>query len=219
MLPPDGNVDIMDMLFTILLALAAFFLAAIPFAVLIGRWGLHKDITTYGDGNPGAANVFKAGNKAAGLLAVALDVAKGIPLVYLSHTLFGLPAPGTVFIAICAVLGHAFSPFLHWRGGKAIAVTFGVMLGLPQYDILLAFIIFVLIGFFFIEIDAWKMVFGASATTVYLVITHGLSWQPLLMLVLLTIMILKHFEALHTLPRFQGLIFRLVQGIKRGTLL
>jgi acyl phosphate:glycerol-3-phosphate acyltransferase len=217
--PAAGSIDIMEMLFTVLLALAAFFLAAIPFAVLIGRWGLHKDITTYGDGNPGAANVFRAGNKAAGLLAVALDVVKGIPLVYLSHSLFGLPVLGTVFIAISAVLGHAFSPFLHWRGGKAIAVTFGVMLGLPVYDILLAFIIFVLIGFFFIEIDAWKMVFGASATTVYMVIAHGLSWQPLLMLVLLAIMILKHFEALHTLPHFQGLVFRLVQGIRRGPLL
>jgi glycerol-3-phosphate acyltransferase PlsY len=219
MLPADGNVDIMEMLFTVLLAIAAFFLSAVPFSVIIGRWGFHKDITTYGDGNPGAANVFRAGNKAAGLLAVALDVGKGIPFVYLSHTLFGLPVLATVFIAICAVLGHAFSPFRGWHGGKAVCVTFGVMLGMPQYDILLAFIIFVLIGFFFIEVDAWKMVFGASATTIYLLFSHGLSWEPLLMLILLDIMILKHFEALHTVPHFQGLVFRLVQGIKRGTML
>jgi glycerol-3-phosphate acyltransferase PlsY len=209
----------MDMLFTVLLALAAFLLAAVPFSVIIGRWGLHRDITRYGDGNPGAANVFRAGNKAAGLLAVVLDVAKGIPFVYLSYTLFGLPILGTVFIAICAVLGHAFSPYRHWHGGKAICVTFGVMLGLPQHDILLAFIIFVLIGFFFIEIDAWKMVFGASATLVYQFITHGMSWEPLLVLMLLSIMVIKHYEALHTLPRFHGLLFRWVQGIKRGTIL
>ena len=217
--PAAGNVDIMEMLFTVLLALAAFLLAAVPFSVLIGRWGLHKDITTYGDGNPGAANVFKAGNKAAGLLAVALDVSKGIPFVYLSQALFGMPVLGTVFIAICAVLGHAFSPFRGWHGGKAIAVTFGVMLGLPQYDILLAFIVFVLIGFFFIEVDAWKMVFGSSATLVYLLITHGLSWEPLLMVVLLAIMIIKHYEALHTLPHFHGLLLRWVQGIIRSSTL
>jgi acyl phosphate:glycerol-3-phosphate acyltransferase len=208
----------MEMLLTVLLALAAFLLAAVPFSVILGHLVLHKDITRYGDGNPGAANVFRAGSNRVGLAAVLLDVIKGIPLVFLSHAAFELPILSTVFIALCAILGHAFSPFLHWHGGKAIAVTFGVMLGLPQYDVLLTFIFFVLIGFFLIDVDAWKIIFGITGTLVYMLITKGTSWEPLLVFLTLIILVIKHFESLHTLPRFRGLLFRWVQTIIRNAM-
>ena len=51
----------MELFYSILLAAAAFCLGACPFAVWLGRWRLRKDITRYGDGNPGSANVFNAG--------------------------------------------------------------------------------------------------------------------------------------------------------------
>ena len=203
----------MNIAFTILLSTAAFILGAVPFSVIVGRLVLKRDITGYGDGNPGAANVFRAGGRKAGFLAVLLDVAKGIPLVLFSHTMFGLPVMATVFIAASAVLGHAFSPFLNWHGGKAIAVTFGVMLGLPGYEVLLAFIVFVLIGFFLIEVDAWKIVFGATGALVFLFVTKTASWEILLMLMVLGILTFKHYEDLRTLPRFRGLLVRWVQSI------
>jgi acyl phosphate:glycerol-3-phosphate acyltransferase len=205
-----------DITYTILLSVAAFILGAVPFSVIIGRLALKRDITGYGDGNPGAVNVFRAGGRKTGFLAVLLDVAKGIPLVLLSHTTFGLPALATVFIAVSAVLGHAFSPFLHWRGGKAIAVTFGVMLGLPSYDVLLAFIVFVLIGFFLIEVDAWKIIFGAVGALVFLFLTKASSWELVLMFLVLCILTYKHFEALRTLPHFRGVLVRWVQSIVRS---
>lgn len=208
----------MEILFTVLLAVAAFFLAAVPFSVIIGRVVLHKEITRYGDGNPGAANVFRAGGQKIGVAAVLLDVIKGIPFVLLSHTLFDLPILSTVFIAVVAVLGHAYSPFLHGHGGKAVAVTFGVMFGLPQLNVLLIFIIFVLIGFFLIDVDAWKVVLGAAGSFVYLLITRGASWEPLLMLLLLAILVVKHLEALHSVPRFRGLFFRWVSAIIRSSM-
>jgi len=208
----------MDIVFTALLGVAAFLLASVPFSVIIGRMALHKDITAYGDGNPGAVNVFKAGGQKVGFLAVLLDIAKGVPFVRLAHTVFDLPELALVFVAVCAVLGHAFSPFLHWHGGKAIAVTFGVMLGLPQYDVLLAFIVFTIIGFFLIEVDAWKIIFGATGALAYLTISKGSSWEPLLMLLLLSILVIKHFEALRTLPRFRGLLFRWLQAIIHSTM-
>jgi glycerol-3-phosphate acyltransferase PlsY len=202
----------LDITFTILLSTAAFILGAVPFSVIIGRLALKRDITGYGDGNPGAVNVFRAGGRKAGFLAVLLDVAKGVPLVLLSHTLFDLPALATVFIAVSAILGHAFSPFLHWRGGKAIAVTFGVMLGLPGYGVLLAFIIFVLIGFFLIEVDAWKIIFGAVGALVFLFVTKAGSWELVFMFLVLCILTHKHFEALRTLPHFRGVFLRWVQS-------
>jgi acyl phosphate:glycerol-3-phosphate acyltransferase len=206
-----------DIAYTVL-SIAAFILGAVPFSVIIGRLALKRDITGFGDGNPGAVNVFRAGGRKTGFLAVLLDVAKGVPMVLLSHTMFDLPASATVIIAVCAILGHAFSPFLHWRGGKAICVTFGVMLGLPSYDVLLAFIVFVLVGFVLIEVDAWKIIFGVTATLVFLLITHASSWEPLLMLLILGILIIKHFEALHTMPHFRGLLVRWVQSIIRSAM-
>ena len=131
----------MEIFYTALLALVAFLLGAFPFSVLIGRWFLSKDITAYGDGNPGAANVFRAGGRKLGYLAVFLDVAKGVPVVFLAYSYFGLPDLAIVAVAIGAILGHAFSPFLRWRGGKSVAVTFGVLLALPQHEMLIVFII------------------------------------------------------------------------------
>jgi glycerol-3-phosphate acyltransferase PlsY len=197
---------------TVWLALAAFILGAIPFSVIIGYLLLKKDITNYGDGNPGSANVFRAGNVGIGLLAVVLDVAKGVPFVWMAHAVLGLSPASVVIIAVAAVLGHAFSPFLHWQGGKAVAVTFGVMLGLlPQYDVLLAFIIAMLLCFIFVKIDAWKIIIGATGTLAYLIIVKGDSWEPLLMLSLLVILVIKHFGELNSFPSFRANPFHRVQ--------
>ena len=163
----------MEIVKTLLLSLAAFGLASVPFSLLIGRWFLHEDIRNYGDGNPGAANVFKAGGLKSGILAVILDVAKGVPFMLLAYMIFDLPMPALVAVGVSAVLGHAYSPFLGWHGGKAIAVTFGVLLAFPQKELLLAFIACMVFGFLFIESDSWIVVIGAAGTAIYSGITHG----------------------------------------------
>ena len=203
----------MNIVYTILLAAAAFMLGAVPFSVIIGRKLLGADITNYGDGNPGAANVFRAGGQKTGVLATFLDIGKGIPFVLLAHAVLHLNGFAIVVIGVCAVLGHAFSPFLHWHGGKAVAVTGGVILALPQHDIALAFIVCTVLGFLLIEVDAWTVIFGATGTLAYVAITHGASAELLLMIFLLTILVIKHYEALHTIPHFRGRLFRWVQTI------
>jgi glycerol-3-phosphate acyltransferase PlsY len=200
----------MDIAYTTLLAIAAFFLGAIPFSVIIGRWLLKKDITRYGDGNPGAANVFRAGSKKVGFLAVVLDILKGVPFVFIAHYVLKLPVLAPVIVAICAVLGHAFSPFLRWHGGKAIAVTFGTLLGLlPQYDVFLVFAIAMILAAFLIQNDAWGVVFAALASLIYFTVAKGYSWEPLLMLCLLIILVIKHFEGLNSIPHFGGRFSRM----------
>ena len=208
----------MEILNTSLLAVAAFGLGSVPFSLLVGRWLMSKDIREYGDGNPGAANVFRAGGGKAGYLAVFLDVAKGVPFVFLAHSLFGLSNLAMVAVGISAILGHAFSPFLRWHGGKAVAVTFGVLLALPQYEVLLVFIACVVLGALFIEVDAWTVVFGAGGSLAYLAVTRGSSWEVLLMLCILALFAVKHFDDLHAFPGFRGRLLRWVQSIIRGTL-
>ena len=182
----------MEVLYSILLTTAAFWLGACPFAVWLGRWRLRKDITQYGDGNPGSANVFRAGSIKLGLIAVLLDIAKGVPFVLISHLILGLPTVVVMAVGLSAILGHAFTPLLGFKGGKSIAVTFGVLLVLPQHEMLITFVIFLLLGFLLIEIDAWTVMFGAAGSLAYLAATKGGSWETLFMLCLLAILAVKH---------------------------
>jgi glycerol-3-phosphate acyltransferase PlsY len=202
-------------LVALLLAISAFWLGACPFSVWVGRWLLGKDIRDYGDGNPGAANVFRAGGRKAGVLAILLDMAKGVPFVILAYSFFKLPTPMVLAIGLCPILGHAFSPLLRFKGGKAIGVTIGVLIALPQHPMLFAFLAFMLLGYLFIEVDAWVVILGATGSLVYLLVAKGGSWESLFMLCVLAILVTKHFAALKTIPRFKGKLIRWLLPAKR----
>jgi glycerol-3-phosphate acyltransferase PlsY len=186
-----------------LLALCAFGLGACPFSLWIGRWLLGKDIRDYGDGNPGAANVFRAGGHKSGFLAVFLDTAKGVPFVFLAHSFFKLPEAAVLGVAMSAILGHAFSPILQLKGGKAIAVSFGAILALPQHDILFALAGSMFLGFLFIAIDAWVVVLGTSGAAAYVLVTRRGSWETFFMLGVLALLVMKFFDELKTVPRIK----------------
>lgn len=207
----------MELSYLSLSMLAAFGLGACPFSVWIGRWFLGKDIRDYGDGNPGAANVFRAGSRKLGLLAVVLDVAKGFPFVFLAHAFFELPDAAVLAVAMSAILGHAFSPLLQLRGGKAIAVTFGALIALPQHEIVVAFAALALLGFLFIEVNAWAVILGAVGSLAFILVTRGGSWEALFLLGLLVLLVAKHFEELKTAPRIKVKIRAWLQSRERGT--
>ena len=176
-----------------------------------------KDIRDYGDGNPGAANVFRAGGRKSGFLAVFIDTAKGAPFVAVAHSVFELPAVAVMAVALCAILGHAFSPLLRFRGGKSVAVTFGALLALPQHEIIIAFTVFVVLGFLLIETDAWTVMLGPTGSLIYLLIIQGHSSESLFMLFVLAIFAIKHRAGLHTGPRLKGRLINWLQSRKRET--
>jgi glycerol-3-phosphate acyltransferase PlsY len=199
----------------LILSLAAFWLGACPFSVWVGHKFLGKEIRDYGDGNPGAANVMRAGGRKLFVLAVLLDIGKGFPFVYMAHVVWGFPDMAVVVVGLSAILGHAFTPILGFRGGKSVAVTSGVILALPHYEILFAFIIFLLISFLFIEKDAWTVIVGTAGTMVYMLITKGNSWESLFMLGVLVILTIKHFNDLKTVPTRRVRILTLLQSLRR----
>jgi len=199
----------------IILSLAAFWLGACPFSVWVGRWFLGKEVREYGDGNPGATNVFRAGGRKSYVMAMLLDIAKGVPFVYLAHAYWGFPDMAVVMVALSAILGSAFSPFLGFRGGKSIAVTFGVLLALPHLEIFFALLVFLLIGFLFLERDAWIVIAGAAGTLAYLAVTGGNSWESMLMLGVLAILMVKHFNDLKTVPTRRVRILAWLQSRRR----
>lgn len=82
------------------------------------------------DGNPGGMNAMHAAGTGVGLLCILLDLLKAAVPVWAAVTLGGLRGPLLISAAAAPVLGHAFSPFLKFRGGKAISCAFGAMIGL-----------------------------------------------------------------------------------------
>ena len=195
----------------------AFSLGACPFSVWVGWWLLGRDIRDYGDGNPGAANVFRAGGRKSGCLAVFLDVAKGVPFVVMAHLFFKLPEAAVIIVALSAILGHAFSPLLKFKGGKSVAVTFGVLLALPQHEMLIVFAAFMFLGFLFIESDSWATMLGPSGSLAYMVAFSESPWSLVLMLCIFVIFGIKHFAELQTLPGFNGRLVYWLHSRSRGT--
>jgi glycerol-3-phosphate acyltransferase PlsY len=113
----------------LLWTLLGFIAGSIPFSVLVGRVFLKTDIRRFGDGNPGGTNAWKAGGWKTGVLATFLDMLKGyLPVMLAIH--FGVSQWSLVPVTLAPILGHAFSPFLKFRGGKALAATGGAWVAL-----------------------------------------------------------------------------------------
>ncbi len=181
---------------TIFWIIISFFCGALPFSVWVGQVALRRDIRTYGDGNPGAANVFRAGNKKWGVLAILLDGFKGAIPVGIAHYLVGLDGWGLTAVALAPIIGHAFSPFLRFRGGKALAVTFGVWLGLTSWIGPTALGLSFAFWLWLLTVEGWAVTAGMLTFLVVPVFLPG-GW-PLLAVWLgnFVILVWKHREDL-----------------------
>lgn len=118
---------------TLFWVILGFALGSIPFSLLVGKFALHTDIRSLGDGNPGGFNVWKAGGRIWAILAVLLDGFKGAIPVGLAYYVYGVNSWLLIPVALAPLLGHIFSPFLKFRGGKGLSTTFGIWLGLTLW--------------------------------------------------------------------------------------
>lgn len=111
----------------LLAALLGFFCGSIPFGLLLTRAAGMGDIRSIGSGSIGATNVLRTGNKGLAAATVLLDAAKGaVPVFVAAH--FWPETAGIV--AVAAVAGHCFTPWLAFRGGKGFATAAGVLLAM-----------------------------------------------------------------------------------------
>ena len=123
-----------------LLALGlSYLLGAVPAAAWVAR-SRGVDIRKVGSGNSGATNVMRALGKGPALFVAAFDILKGALAVLLAR-LLGLGDDWAGLCGLLAVIGHNFSPFLGFHGGKGVATTFGVLAILAPVSSLLAFAI------------------------------------------------------------------------------
>jgi acyl phosphate:glycerol-3-phosphate acyltransferase len=126
--------------------LFGFLLGSIPFGLLLTRAAGLGDIRSIGSGNIGATNVLRTGNKKVAAAVLLLDALKGVAPVVIA-SFFGPIAPAAA--ALGAVLGHMFTPWLGFKGGKGVATTLGVMWGLAWQLGALACALWLLFAFLF----------------------------------------------------------------------
>jgi glycerol-3-phosphate acyltransferase PlsY len=112
----------------IALVAGSFVLGAIPFGVLVSRTFYRRDLRTAGSGNIGAANALRTLGRRGAVAVLVLDALKGALPVMAGRAL-GSDVAATC-AAFAAVAGHCFSPFLHFRGGKGVATSFGAIVTL-----------------------------------------------------------------------------------------
>ncbi len=167
----------------VLIAAAAYLLGSIPTGYLLVRLFRHEDIRSVGSGNIGATNVLRSGGKGLGAATFLLDTLKGCSAVWLGGFLGALLLPSTplrsaqALAALFAVIGHIFPIWLHFRGGKGVAVGFGVFLVAAPWAALAAISVFLVVlllsryvslasilGAACFPIFAWFLVTGARPT-------------------------------------------------------
>jgi len=130
-----------------LVCAAAFLLGAVPFSWLLARLVRGVDIRSVGSGNIGATNVARSIGMGPGLVALVLDAAKGSAAVLLARWLLAGEAHPAVLEALAggmAILGHNFTPFMRFRGGKGVATGAGVFGVLAPWALLAAVLVFIL---------------------------------------------------------------------------
>lgn len=146
----------------------AFLVGALPLSLWLGKLALGVDIRAYGDGNPGAANVWKAGGARWGLTAILLDAFKGLIPVALAQSVGHVTGWPLAAVACAPIIGHAFSPFLWGRGGKALATTFGVWTALAPWQAPVLLGVILAAGLKLLRRELWAVAAGMAALLAYL---------------------------------------------------
>ncbi|MBR3654462.1 MAG: glycerol-3-phosphate 1-O-acyltransferase PlsY [Elusimicrobia bacterium] len=133
------------MLKIILYLLFAYLCGAIPFGYIIAKVFGKVDIRTIGSGNTGATNVYRSISKPLGVLTLILDLLKGFIPVYCTMVLNPDSSLLIISVAFITIIGHIFTVFLNFKGGKGVATGCGVFLALNPLAILICFLVFVMV--------------------------------------------------------------------------
>ena len=128
---------------TTLCGLGAFLAGSVPFGLLLMKLAGKGDVRTQGSGNIGATNVMRIGGKGMGIATLLLDAGKGFLPVWVAGQA-GLGTSAMAFVALLAVVGHVFTPWLKFKGGKGVATALGTVLAYHPAMVLPALAVFIL---------------------------------------------------------------------------
>ncbi len=190
------------MLLAALLVLAAFLAGSIPFGLLLCRLR-GVDIRAVGSGNIGATNVARALGKRFALVVLLLDMGKGLGPVLAARLLLPADALGERAVAaamLAAVLGHTFTPFLRFRGGKGVATGLGVFLAVSPVAGAVGLGLYV--GLYAaLRISSLGSLVGTLAAVVALFLTATPRPQAFAGVAIAAVIVAKHHENIRRLLR------------------
>ena len=170
----------MPVLSYLLTALGAYLLGSIPFGYLVAK-AKGIDIRSVGSGNIGATNAMRVLGKPAGIFVLLMDAAKGYTAIWLAALLAKQFQADVnietlrVIAGIGAVLGHNYTCWLKFKGGKGIATTAGVYLALAPWALLVALVVFILALVLTIYVSVGSIAAAiAMPITVWVMTPHNL---------------------------------------------
>ena len=156
------------MLIKLILIIISYLIGSIPSAYIAGRVSKNIDIRKFGSGNVGATNAFRVLGKFWGIIVFICDFLKGFFCVGILPHIFkiSLEPKFITVLGISVILGHIYTIFLNFKGGKGVATGFGVLLGLglyiPQFYLVLLIVLGVwMITFYFCEIVSLASILSA----------------------------------------------------------
>ena len=162
--------------------LVAYLSGAVPWSVWLSRVVARTDPRTLADGNPGAANAFRAAGRGVGIAVLVLDFLKAFVPVLVAHWGLQLPDWQLFWIALAPMLGHAFSIFLRFRGGRGLTAMFGVWAGVTLYEVPLLMGLTAFVGIRLIKNREISSLLIPLVAAVYLMLTGKPGWMIVLAL-------------------------------------
>ncbi len=135
----------MEMLQPLALLIAAWLIGGIPFGYILVRLKTGRDVRESGSGNIGATNVLRTTDRGTAVATLLLDMLKGFVAVWLVDHFTGGSVVWMSAAALAVMLGHAFPPFLKFKGGKAVASFIGAFLYLTPVPLLCILTVFVIV--------------------------------------------------------------------------
>jgi glycerol-3-phosphate acyltransferase PlsY len=172
-----------------------YLLGSIPFGLIISKF-FGKDIRKEGSGNIGATNVTRVLGKKVGLLVLILDMSKGFLPIYIAKYIFDTKLVS--LLAIASVIGHCFSIYLKFKGGKGVATAFGVLLAL-SYKTALIVIMFWLGAFLVSGYVSLASMLSASVSWVIINFIENNIYYTYAAFIIGLIIIIKHKDNLDRL--------------------
>ena len=184
---------------TILLMGLSYILGSIPNALWIGKVFKGIDIREHGSKNTGSTNAARVLGAKLGILTLILDISKGlIPTliaIFLKTNFFEnltkIENLDYVLVGICAILGHVFSIFMKFKGGKAVATTLGVFLVLVPKAILLAAIVFFIV-FAISKYVSLSSIFAAISLPIFIYFLYHQIIYTVLGVLIAILIVVKH---------------------------
>jgi len=183
----------MDFLYFVYAILLSYLIGAIPTSYIFARAIKGIDIREHGSGNVGATNLMRVIGKVPGVSALLIDVVKGVlPVTVLVHVFykptFIMNRPlFCVLIGLCAVCGHIWTIFLKFRGGKGVATTIGVFLGLAPIVTVLGLFVWLILVLIFRYVSLGSL--GMAASLPILMIIFGRPFEYVMLSIVLCVFI------------------------------